>query len=116
MPEPLRSTVFEQLALEDTAAQVRGVAWGALPQILREAESNEPYLQAYYRALREEQEPLSLRLLLETAPELVAQLEGESLDACYRDCRQWISALHTEHADTRVRRWAAQARVSWSTR
>jgi poly-gamma-glutamate synthase PgsB/CapB len=101
--------VFIDIIQHDAAPQVRGTAWLELETLMRDRQHQLPYLERYYCALEQESEPLMLRLLLELAPGLYSRLGDSRLDF-YSRCHDLFSRLHTSHEETRVRRWAAQAR------
>ena len=101
--------VFLKIVQHDTSPEVRGKAWLTLEAILSDNPQHEPYLDIYYQALEDEQDPLMLRLLMELAPILFAQLDEEQ-SAFYNRCHALLSQLHTGAEQTRVRRWAAQTR------
>lgn len=107
--EPRRQSVFQQLAMEDESPQVRGRAWLGMPRLLREESSRENYRDCYLQRLGEERDPLVMRLMMELAPELLQNL-GEAAGDFYTRCLEQLTAIHTSHDETRVRRWAAQAR------
>lgn len=109
LPESLMPAVFERLAQEDSSPQVKGTAWLSLENILAVTPNPEYYLERYYRALADEQESHLLRLLLELAPTLFNQLADER-SQFYDRTHDLLSQIHTTHEQTRVRRWAAQAR------
>ena len=71
------------------------------------------YINCYLQALAHESDGMMLRLLMEMAAQILASFESPQnteKKQFYKDCQQALSKLHTEHIETRVRRWAALAR------
>ena len=71
------------------------------------------YVNSYLQALAHQSDSMILRLLMEMAAEILLAFDSSQIvekTQFYSDCQQALSKLHTEHIETRVRRWAALAR------
>ncbi|MDX1734831.1 MAG: HEAT repeat domain-containing protein, partial [Halioglobus sp.] len=116
LQEPRRLSVFRMLAIDDESPQVRGSAWLGLPRLVRDQRVREHYLEHYLEHLQRDEDPQLTRLMMELAPDIMRALVDAG-DEFYQRCFELLTAIHTAHEQTRVRRWAAQARERlWHTR
>lgn len=110
---PLHS-LLPQLALKDPAPEVRGHAVHALIALAEHAPALGLIRHVLEHGCAQEQAPRTLRLHCHVLAAIAGVLAGQQREQELADWGEFgfalLSRLHSEAADLRVRRWAAQAR------
>lgn len=120
LPGQLCFKTFEILTAPSQPSEVQAKAWLTLIDVL-DSESTQtleiakqPFIDRYIWALSNQSHMLLLRLLMELAPKILRSLldknEGEVHSHFYQQCLPALTLIHTNHDETCIRRWAAQAR------
>ncbi len=136
LPQDLRFNIFSTITKKDDAHQVRAKAWLSLEPLLKACfidnlgknlkpplplnEQIIKYLKRYIDSLKYETDALMLRLLMDICVPILKVIKKNNSyqqKDFYTQCHERLTTLHTNHEETRVRRWAAVAREQlWQCR
>jgi len=119
LPKHIYFQTFEALTDSEQAPEVQAKAWLILLDVLRNHDALEQrsecsqFIDRYLWALTQQPHILLLRLLMELAADVMQCLLNNQNDShieFYQQCLMALTNIHTNHSETRIRRWAAQSR------
>lgn len=111
LPYPVALRYLTKQVNDDSSGKVRAQAVLSLTEMALDAERGAAIVQLQVKTLATEQDQFVLRTLLYSLQKLFAESSREGIsDRLFTQVMATLTALHTGHEQTAMRRWAAQTR------